>query len=127
MASNHRVQITLAFLLGIAVTFMAVLVFTPRNGVEAQATASSNGMVGISATPAVGGGNYLWLVNARSDTPRLCLYEWSGNRLKLNAARNITYDFMFDQYPSRSGSHDPSVRDVFKETSKQRKDSKDKK
>jgi hypothetical protein len=133
-----RTQIVIAFLLGITVTLLAVLVFGQRTPALAQGAgsgvnsgsisgaggggSSSGGMIGVPGTGTPGGENILWLVDAKGDTPRLCIYEWTGKKLLLRIARNIRYDFMMDNWPDKGRAQEPSVKDVYNKTEKLRKD-----
>jgi len=119
-----RLQVTIAFLLGVVATLLAVLVFAPHNQIvlaDGQGmTSAGGGMFGITGNADPGGKNLLWIVDSKSDTPRLCLYEWENGRLLLHAARNIRYDFMYDQFPGKPNAHRPTVEEVYKETEQQR-------
>ena len=117
-----RVQVTIAFLLGVIATLLAVLVFGQHQPpVYAQTTAGGFMMAGTgNAEP--GGRNLLWVIDGKTDTPRMALYEWDGGRLKLHASRNIKYDLEFDQYPPKKNSQIPSVQDVYRETEKARRE-----
>lgn len=117
-----RLQVTIAFFLGVIATLLAVIVFGPRSEVVyAQSSSGTGGFVGVTGNATPGGRNILWLVEASSDTPHLALYEWEGGRLRLHASRNIRYDFMFDQWPAKSNAQDPSVQEAYDKTEKQRK------
>lgn len=118
-----RVNHVIAFLLGVIATLLAVIVFAnPPAPLFAQTVGDGGGFVAATANYYENGGrNLLWLINAtEKGAPRLCLYEAQAGRFSLVFARNITYDFMYDQYPARADAQIPSVQDVFNETKKKR-------
>lgn len=118
-----RIQVTIAFLLGIIATLLAVLVFGDRGGVALADSGASGQVLAVSGNNNPGANNFLWLVDAKSDTPHLTLYEWQGKRLVLQAARNIKYDLAFDQFPGTASAQKPTVQEAFRQTEKARKDS----
>ena len=121
-----RIQILIAFLLGVIATLLAVLVFGHGPLPTYAQTVDPGGgyVMGTSNYGEQGGRNMIWLLNAtEKGAPHLCLYEANAGRLSLVFSRNVTYDFMFDQYPGTETSQSPSVSEVFKETKKKRDES----
>jgi len=118
-----RIQVTIAFLLGVIATLLAVLVLGGRGEIALADSAASGQVLAVSGNNQPGSNNFLWLVDAQSDTPHLALYEWQGKRLVLQAARNIKYDLSFDQYPGTKNSHRPTVQEAYRQTEKARKNS----
>lgn len=119
-----RIQHVTAFFLGVIATLLGVLVFgQPPAPLFAQTAGEGGGFVAATANTQPGAKDILWLVNAsEKGAPRLCVYEVRENRISLMFARNLTYDFMYDQYPARPDAHVPSVEEVFRETKKKRED-----
>jgi len=122
-----RIQYLNAFLLGAIAAFLGVIAFGPARGdgsiAQAQSVDSGGGYtVGtVPLDPAAR--NFVWILNATDKgAPRLCVYEARETGLTLKFARNVTYDFMYDQFPSRADAQIPSVQDVFNETKKKRED-----
>ena len=116
-----RISAAIAFLLGVCATLLAVLVFKPEQVLHADAL-NSGGFVGVAGNAQPGARDVLWLVDVKSDTPKLCIYEVKEGRLSLIAARNVKYDFMYDQFPATRDAQTPSVQDVFKDTEKKRQE-----
>jgi hypothetical protein len=114
-----RISLAIAFLLGVCATLLAVLVFRPPQ-VSFADSSSSAGFVAVAGNAAPGAHDVLWLVDTKSDTPRLTMYESKEGKLALVHTRNIKYDFMYDEFPK--GGQQPSVAQVFKDTEQQRKD-----
>ena len=120
-----RTNYLIAFLLGVIATMLGVLVFG-KGPQPAFAQTVEGGAGYVAATSNYfenGGRNQLWLLNAtEKGAPKLCLYEAREGRFSLVFARNLTYDFMYDQYPARADAQVPSVQEVFNETKKKRDD-----
>ena len=119
-----RTNYMIAFLLGVIATLLGALVFgNPPQAAFAQSVDSGGGFVAGTANYFENGGrNQLWVLNATErGAPKLCLYEAREGRFSLVFARNLTYDFMYDQYPARADAQVPSVQEVFRET-KQKQD-----
>ena len=110
-------RMMVVFVLGVCTALLAVLVFRPAPPLFAD-TSSAVGFVGVAGNAQPGARDVLWLMDVRTDTPRLCIYELREGRLALIASRNIKYDFMYDEFPR--GQHTPPVDAVFKDTEKQR-------
>ncbi len=117
-----RTQLVIAFLLGAAVALLATLVFTDRSAqpTYAQSAAGGGGFFGVTANTQPGSQDIIWLIDGRTDTPRLNVYEIKSGRLNLVSARNIKYDFQLDEFPPKT--QQPSVKEVYEETEKARKD-----
>jgi hypothetical protein len=117
-----RINYVIAFLLGVIASLLGVIVF--GNGpmpTFAQTSDSGGGFVAATANAEAGGKNILWLLNATErNAPRLCVYEAKEGKMTLAFSRNLTYDFMYDQYPGRADAHIPSVSEVYKETKQKR-------
>jgi hypothetical protein len=121
-----RVQLLIAFLLGVIAAFLGALVLGHGpSPIYAQTVDPGGGYVmGTSNYGEQGGKNMIWVLNATEKAaPKICLYEANAGRLNLVFARNIAYDFLYDQYPGREDSQAPSVSEVFKETKKKRDES----
>ena len=115
----------IAFLLGVIAALLGALVFgNPPQTALAQAVDSGGGYVmGTDNYFENGGRNQLWVLNATErGAPKLCLYEAREGRFSLVFARNLTYDFMYDQYPARADAQVPSVQEVFRETKQKQED-----
>lgn len=119
-----RTQQAIAFLLGVIATLLGAIVFGNAPApIQAQTVSSNGGYIAATANYFENGGrNMLWLVSFEKGSPHLCLYEAKEGNIALKYARNLTYDFMFDQYPSTQGSHTPSVKEVYDVTEKARKE-----
>ncbi len=119
-----RINYLIAFMLGVIACLLAVLVFgNPPATLHAQTADDGGGFVVATANTQPGAKDILWLLNATErGAPRLCVYEVREGRMALLFSRNVTYDFMYDQFPGRSDSQSPSVEEVFKETKKKRED-----
>lgn len=119
-----RLSLSIAFLLGMTTAFLGVLALGPRpDPVLAQASSSGGNMVAVGGNSEPGGRQLLWVIDAKSDTPHLALYEWEGSRLVLQASRNIKYDLEFDQFPGGAAQR-PTVAEAYKEVEKARKQQK---
>ena len=111
-----RVQVSIAFLLGIIATLLAVMVFTPQQPlVQAQTSGQTSGLTAVTGASDAGARNNIWLVDQSTDTPRLAMYEWDGNRMTLHTVRNIRYDMQLDQWPTQDRAHRPTVREIFRQ------------
>ncbi len=112
MRTTHAI----AFLLGVCAALLAVLVFRPVQVIEAQSVMSNGPFVAVSSAGQPGGRDLLWLVDTRGEDTKLCVYELAEqDHLYLRSARNIRYDFMFEQFPAASHKHTPPVKDVFEQ------------
>lgn len=111
-----RTNFAIAFLLGVCATLLAVLVFRPAPAAPLFADAvNAGGFVGVAGNSQPGAKDILWLVDAKGDTPRLCVYEVrEQGRLTLLSARNIKYDFQLDKWPTAKDAQSPAVEDVRK-------------
>jgi hypothetical protein len=111
-----------AFLLGVIATFLGILVFgAPPRPTQAQTVDAGGGYVVGTVPLDPAGRNFVWVLNAADKgSPRLAMYEAKETGLILKFSRNLTYDFLYDQFPARADSHIPSVEDVFRETKKKR-------
>ena len=107
-----RVKLTIAFLLGVASSLVAVDVFRPSQPTYADAI-QSGGFVAVAGNAQPGSKDLLWLVDAKSDTPHLVCYQLDQGRLQIAAARNIRYDFMLDVWPVNGQPQSPTVKEVF--------------
>lgn len=114
-----RISLAIAFLLGVCATLLAVLVFRPPQVLFADSS-SATGYVAVAGNAQPGARDVLWLVDVKSDTPKLVQYESKEGRLALVCARNIKYDFVYDQYPKDGQT--PSVAQVAKDTEQLRKE-----
>lgn len=119
-----RVNYLIAFLLGVIASLLGMLVFGQAPApLFAQTAEGGNGYIAATANTQPGARDLLWLVNAtEKGAPRLCVYEAKEGRFSLLFARNVAYDFMYDQYPGRPDAHNPTVEEVFKETKKKREE-----
>lgn len=120
-----RLQLLIAFLLGVIATLLGVLVFGHGPApLYAQSVDNHGGFaMGTANYFENGGKNQLWLVDTREKAaPHLCLYEARENGLTLKYARNIQYDFMMDQWPTREDAQSPSVTEAYNMTEKKRKE-----
>lgn len=118
-----RIQLVIAFTLGIIAALLGVLVLGERRPevAYAQAAAGGGGIFGVTGNTQPGAKDILWLIDARTDEPRLLIYEnKEAGRLQLLAARNIKYDLMYDQYPGTASAQRPSVEQVRKEVTRNR-------
>lgn len=118
-----RIQYVNAFLLGVIATFLGVLVLGgPERALHAQGTVDGgNGYIVGTAQVDPAAKNFVWVLNATErGAPRLCIYEAKDTSIALKYARNLTYDFQYDQFPARADSHIPSVQDVMNENKKKR-------
>jgi hypothetical protein len=121
-----RIQLVIAFLLGVIATLLSVIVFGHGPAPLYAQTIDSGGggfVMGTSNYGEQGGKNMIWILNATErNAPHLALYEANAGRLSLVFERNVSYDFMFDQYPGREDSQSPSVSEVFRDTKKTREE-----
>ena len=117
-----RIQYVTAFLLGVIATFLGVIVFeAPRQPLSAQTVDGGGGYVVGTAQVDPAAKNFVWVLNATErGSPRLCIYEARETSIALKYARNLTYDFWYDQFPARADSHIPAVQDVMNENKKKR-------
>ncbi|GIW71592.1 MAG: hypothetical protein KatS3mg102_1134 [Planctomycetota bacterium] len=117
-----RLQLVIAFLLGIIAALLGVLVFgqPAAQPVWAQTAAGAGGLFGVTANTDPGSTNMIWLIDTRTEDPKLSIYEMRESRLNLVAVRNIKYDQMYDQYPGQPNAQRPSVDQVRKEVMQRR-------
>jgi hypothetical protein len=88
---------------------------------HAQSAGGGGSIFGVTGNTQPGAKDVLWLIDARTDEPRLVVYEnKEAGRLTLLAARNIKYDLMYDQYPGAANAHRPTVDQVRKEVTRSR-------
>lgn len=118
-----RLQLATVFLLGMIAASLIVMALGERGQpVFAQTSGTSGGVIAVTANSEVGARNMVWVINTASGAPRLALYEAKqGNRLEMLSVRNLTWDFLYDQYPGTKASQRPSVDEVRKETKKRDK------
>ena len=114
-----RVNLAIAFLLGVIGSMLAVLVFRPPQLTFADAV-TAPGYVAVAGNAQPGSKDVLWLVDTKSDTPHLVVYSLDGGRLSILAARNIRYDFQLDVWPTNGMPQSPTVQEVYSATKEAR-------
>ena len=118
MNSDKTNKLLLVVIIGLLVA-LVISLNTSRMVVVAGTESSSGGVAAVTGNTDSQSRDMLYVIDTNAKS--LCVYDYTGGRLNLVAARNIKFDLMLDEWKPRSQK--PSVKEVYDETRKKIKGS----
>lgn len=118
MNSDKTNKLLMVVIVGLLVALI-VSVNSSRTVLVAGTESSSGGVAAVTGNTDSQSRDMLYVIDTKAKS--LCVYDYTGGRLNLVAARNIKFDLMLDEWRPRSQK--PSVKEIYDETRKKIKGS----